>query len=136
MMRTPSRRRWPWLTALGLLILGVAAAVVLIHPWLVLYDVQTLSWPRHFSPSAWQQHPEHRYQMALDLVGSGQLRGKSESWLRETLNPTATGGSEGGGVFSWEVSSPERPYDYLVIVLRRGVAVRWGVTADPLTLEE
>jgi len=49
-------------------------------------------------------------------------------------SPTAAGGSDSGGVLVWPVPSPQRPDDYLVVQLRGGVAVHWGVTSDPFTV--
>jgi len=97
--------------------------------------LQTLTWPHSFSPQAWREHPAQRYYMAVDLAGSGDLAGKSRRWLRQNLGaPVAAGGSDAGGVLVWPVPSPQRPDDVLIVQLRRGVAVNWGVTSDPFTV--
>lgn len=130
------RTRWFVALAIVVLILVAAAvAVVLIHPAALYNEVQTLTWPRHFTAEAWQQHPHQRYRMALDLAENGALAGKSGRWLRQTLgSPPAAGGSDSGGVLMWPVPSPQRPDDELVVQVRDGVAVHWGVTSDPLTV--
>ena len=131
-----ARRRWFIGLAIAALVLVLAVvAVVLIHPAALYNEVQTLTWPRHFTPDAWQQHPDQRYRMALDLAKSGALAGKSGRWLRETLgSPVAAGESDAGGVLVWPVPSPQRPDDVLIVQLRDGVAVHWGVTSDPFTV--
>ena len=129
------RRSWPiWLIA-AVAVVGVALVTVPVLDLSVRDELQTLTWPRHFSPQAWRDHPGQRYHMAVDLAGSGDLAGKSGRWLRETLgSPVTAGGSDVGGVLVWPVPTPQRPDDVLIVQLRDGVAVRWGVTSDPFTV--
>lgn len=93
-------------------------------------EIQTLAWPHRFSAEAWQQNPERRSRIALDLVQSGELKGKSAEWLRETLGePLETYSSPSSGVFVWAVPSPQRQHDMLIVNLRKGVVTAAGVNA-------
>ena len=133
---TGSRRRrlLVWTGALlGLLVVAFLAALAVDHS--LRDEVQTLTWPHHFTAEAWRDHPQQRYHMAVDLAASGLLAGKSRRWLRDTLGPPEdVGGMNGQGVLAWPVPSPQRPNEYLVVAMRDGVALRWGVTSDPLTI--
>ena len=118
-----------------MLAVGAYCALTGTLPGDVLNDMQTVTWPHRFSPEAWRQHPHQRYQMALDLAQSGQLRGKSARWLQEMLGTPDVGrcsGSTGG--CTWDVPSPRRPYDELVVILRGGAVIRWAVTSDPISI--
>ena len=120
---------------LAFVVVAVALAAVPVVDLSVRDQLQTLTWPRSFSPQARREHPKQRYHMAVDLAGSGALAGKSGSWLRQTLSsPVGAGGSDAGGVLVWPVPSAQRPNEVLIVQLRDGVAVRWGVTSDPFTV--
>ena len=131
-----TRRRWlVGLAIMSLVVVLLATAVILLRPLALYNEVQTLTWPRHFTPEAWQKHPDKRYRMALDLAESGALAGKSASWLRENLgSPIAAGGTDSAGLLTWPVPSPQRPRDYLVVRLRNGIAVAWSVTDNPFAV--
>ena len=124
--------------AIAALLLATAAiAVILIHPAALYDEVETLTWPRHFTREAWQEHPHERSRMARDLAASGALAGKSADWLRQTLGaPEPPASTRPDAVLMWPVPSPQRPDDDLVVQLRHGVAARWGVTSDALTVVE
>ena len=130
------RRRRKWLV--GILALAVVITALVAVPFIDLSvrdRLQTLTWPHSFSPQAWREHPAQRHYMAVDLAGSGDLAGKSGRWLRQTLgSPVAAGGSDAGGVLVWPVPSPQRPDEVLIVQLRHGVAVNWGVTSDPFAV--
>ena len=132
----PSHRARRWVVGiLALAVVVIALAAVPLVDLSARDQLQTLTWPRSFSPQAWREHPAQRYHMAVDLAGSGDLAGKSGRWLRQTLgSPVAAGGSDAGGVLVWPVPSPQRPDEVLIVQLRDGLAVRWGVTSDPFTV--
>jgi hypothetical protein len=133
MMERRAGRGRVWLLVLAALaVVAVClAAAVFFHPSLHARD-ETLSWSRHFSPEAWQAHPQQRDFMALDLaLDSEQLRGKARPWLYRTLGQPDGGGPGPEGVMFWNAPSPQRPDDHLFVQLHRGMVVDWGVTQVP-----
>lgn len=131
MARTVSRRWRVALDAVVLIILCGAGAYALgLFSAGTVNEIQTFAWPHRFSREAWLQHPEQRYHMALDVAGSGSLNGKSVAWLRATLGePSESRIAHASGELLWDVPSPQRPDDQLVVDLEMGVVSMAAVTA-------
>lgn len=123
-------------TRISLVVVGLAVLMALVGFAAMLIDessrdsVQMARWPHRFSAEAWRAHPRQRHLMALDLVESGRLRGQSRAWLTSKLG-TPDGGGGDGGMMHWNVPSPQRPDDLLVVWFVHDVVTRSVVTSDP-----